>query len=108
MTIKKPDLGTDYSGIETIKKYVKKMQADYEHSHIEDILGYVLWILDDYKKMKQGNGTNFSRITKSPEALAEFISKATIAAWFAQANSELPKPNGSREWLAWLKQESKE
>lgn len=50
--------------------------------------------------------TNFDRITKSPEALAEFISKVTIAAWFAQANSELPKPNGSREWLAWLKQES--
>ena len=49
--------------------------------------------------------TNFERITASPEALAEFISKATIAAWFAQANSELPKPNGSREWLAWLKQE---
>ena len=52
--------------------------------------------------------TNFQRITASPEALAEFISKATIAAWFAQANSELPKPNGSREWLAWLKQESEE
>ena len=25
-----------------------------------------------------------------------------------EANSELPKPNGSREWLAWLKQESEE
>ena len=52
--------------------------------------------------------TNFARITSSPESLADFISKVTIAAWFAQANSELPNPNGSREWLAWLKQENEE
>ena len=52
--------------------------------------------------------TNFDRITATPEALADFISKVTIAAWFAQANSELPNPNGSREWLAWLKQENEE
>ena len=69
----KPDLGTEYSGIETIKKYVKEMQADYENSYNEDILGYVLWILDDYKRLKQGDGTNFSIVTKSPEELAEFI-----------------------------------
>ena len=53
-----------------------------------------------------GRQTNFSRITASPEALADFISKATIAAWFAQVNGELPNPNGSKQWLTWLKQES--
>ena len=73
----KPDLGTDYSGIETIKKYVKEMQADYENSYNEDILGYVLWILDDYKRLKQGDGTNFSRITASPEALAKWVCEIT-------------------------------
>lgn len=56
-------------------------------------------------KIETQKQTNFQRITKTPEALAEFISRATIAAWFAQANSELPNPNGSREWLTWLKQE---
>ena len=72
----KPDLGTEYIGIETIKKYVKEMQADYENSYNEDILGYVLWILDDYKKMKQGDGTNFSRITASPELLARWLEES--------------------------------
>jgi len=111
---KKPDLGTDYSGIETIKKYVKEMQADYEHSVIEDILGYVLWILDDYKKMKQGDGTNFSRITKTPEALAEFVSKAE--ATYERCCNDGVRCDfcecqwccvaGRSELIEWLKQES--
>ena len=63
-------------------------------------------IYENCRNVAHGRQTNFSRITVSPEALADFISKATIAAWFAQANSELPKPNGSREWLVWLEQES--
>ena len=76
MTIKKPDLGTEYSGIEMIKRVVKEVQGEYKHSVIEDILGYVLWILDDYKRLKQGDGTNFSRITKSPEALAKWLEES--------------------------------
>ena len=116
---KKPDLGTDYSGIETIKKYVKKMQADYEHSHIEDVLGYVLWILDDYKNMKQGDGTNFSRITASPEVLAEYLSNIStmlvceIIGYcdkcpLSEKCEEEPLGDGDQYevWLAWLKQES--
>ena len=38
------------------------------------------------------------------EELAEWISKATIDAWFRQVNNELPKPNGAKEWVEWLKQ----
>ena len=65
-------------------------------------------IYENCRNVAHGRETNFQRITATPEALAEFISKVTIAAWFAQANSELPNPNGSREWLAWLKQENEE
>ena len=109
MTIKKPDLGTDYSGIETIKKYVKEMQADYENSYNEDILGYVLWILDDYKRLKQGDGTNFSRITKTPEALAEFIADTCYGlfddVWANDGDTSCDYPETEKNyWLAWLKQ----
>ena len=38
------------------------------------------------------------------EQFAEWISKATIDAWFRQVNNELPKPNGAKEWVMWLKQ----
>ena len=38
------------------------------------------------------------------EQLAEWISKVTIDAWFRQVNNELPKPNGAKEWVEWLKQ----
>ena len=38
------------------------------------------------------------------EQFAEWISKATIDAWFRQVNNELPKPNGAKEWEEWLKQ----
>jgi len=65
-------------------------------------------IYENCRNVAHGRQTNFARITSSPESLADFISKVTIAAWFAQANSELPNPNGSREWLAWLKQENEE
>ena len=40
----------------------------------------------------------------STEEKAEWISKATIDAWFRQVNNELPKPNGAKEWAEWLKQ----
>ena len=62
---KKPDLGDDYSGIDFIKVNVREIRKDYEGSYNEDILESVLWILDDYKRLKQGDGTNFSRITES-------------------------------------------
>ena len=73
----KPDLGTEYSGIEMIKRVVKEVQGEYKHSVIEDILGYVLWILEDYKRLKQFDGTNFSRITKTPEVLAKWVCEIT-------------------------------
>ena len=38
------------------------------------------------------------------EQLAGWISKVTIDAWFRQVNNELPKPNGAKEWVEWLKQ----
>lgn len=63
-------------------------------------------IYKNCRNVAHGRQTNFARITVSPEALADFISKATIAAWFAQVNGELPNPNGGKQWLAWLKQES--
>ena len=102
----KPDLGTEYIGIETIKKYVKEMQADYENSYNEDILGYVLWILDDYKKMKQGDGTNFSRITASPEALAEFIVKLVDDCTIRHECGICHSWCDEKVISAWLKQES--
>lgn len=49
-------------------------------------------IYKNCRNAARGRQTNFARITVSPEALADFISKATIAAWFAQVNGELPNP----------------
>ena len=50
--MKKPDLGTDYSGIDTIATMVKDIKGDYDESYYTDILDYVLWILQDYKRLK--------------------------------------------------------
>ena len=50
--MKKPDLGIDYSGIDIIALMVKDIKADYEESYYADVLDYVLWILDDYKRLK--------------------------------------------------------
>ena len=127
---KKPDLGTDYSGIKTIKKYVKEMQTDYEHSYNEDILGYVLWILDDYKKMKQGDGTNFSRITKITQTNEEWLHTLNTeqkAEWLTNVINTNPcgyllfcdecslndkckeddYPTNTETWVEWLKQPHK-
>ena len=115
--ISKPYLGKDYSEIETIKKLVKDMQSDYKNSYYEDILGYVLWILNDYKKMKQGDGTNFSRITKTPEALAEFMQDAMAYCKHCKADCATAceyyqqheiVPCAGDGLVEWLKQESKE
>ena len=103
---KKPDLGDDYSGIETIKRVVKEVQGEYKHSVIEDILGYVLWILDDYKNMKQGDGTNFSIVTKSPEALAEFIVKLVDDCTIRHECGICHSWCDEKVVSSWLKQES--
>lgn len=50
--MKKPDLGKDLSGIDTIKVCLKDVAGDYSDSYYGDILEYVLWILDDYKRLK--------------------------------------------------------
>jgi len=60
------------------------------------------------RNVAHGRQTNFSRITASPEALAEFIAKSI--------NDTIKLTNGNRKytelvvqkeyWLEWLKQES--
>lgn len=50
--MKKPDLGKDYSGIDTVAMVVNDIRLDYGESYFADICDYVLWILQDYKRLK--------------------------------------------------------
>lgn len=50
--MKKPDLGKDLSGIDTIVMCLRDMKQDYGESYFADILDYVVWILQDYKRLK--------------------------------------------------------
>ena len=50
--MKKPDLGKDCSGIDTVAMVVRDIKHDYGESYFADILDYVLWILEDYKRLR--------------------------------------------------------
>lgn len=55
--MREPDLGKDYSGIDLIRQTVRQIRDDISPSYGADVLDAVLWILDDYKRLKQGRDT---------------------------------------------------
>ena len=80
-----------------IRDEVAGMLADGKP--LEDVISK----LDEMKNPKPMTNEEYLKSCNT-EQLAEWISKATIDAWFRQVNNELPKPNGAKEWAEWLKQ----
>lgn len=50
--MKEPHLGMMYSGIDVIAKALEDIKGDYDNRYYTDVLDYVLWILNDYKRLK--------------------------------------------------------